>query len=43
MPVTAPFAPTVAATTAPVPSPRMPTVTSGSVNGLFAQFGYGPK
>ena len=41
--VTAPLAPTVAVAVAPVPSPMIVTVASGSVSGLLAQFGYGPK
>ncbi|HWR97220.1 MAG TPA: hypothetical protein VN317_02275 [Candidatus Methanoperedens sp.] len=43
MPVTAPFAPTEAMAAAPVPSPDIATATSGSVHGLLAQFGKGPK
>ena len=43
MPVSAPFAPTEAVAVAPAPSPVISTATSGSVNGLFAQFWYGPK
>ena len=39
MPVMAPSAPTVASAVAPVPLPVMTTWASGSVNGLFAQFG----
>ena len=36
-------APTVAVAVAPVPSPVISTATFGRVNGLLAQFGYGPK
>ncbi len=46
MPVTVPFAPTEATAVAPLPVPpasTISTVAAGSVNGLFAQFGLGPK
>jgi hypothetical protein len=43
MSVMAPFAPTVALAVAPVPSPVIVTDAFWTVNGLFVQFGLGPK